>query len=107
MHIQTHEHQATGIKFYIIDGSVKVARAYLYILQNDLHSEPFGYIEDIFTHSKYRGNGYASALLGKIIAHAKKVGCYKLILITSKSELVEWYTRYGFVKRGTEMRIDF
>ncbi len=107
MHIQTHEHQVIGTKFYITDGDVEAARAYLYILENDLHSEPFGYIEDVFTHPKHRGNGYASALLGKVIAHAKKIGCYKLILTTSKSELVEWYTRKGFIKRGTEMRIDF
>jgi len=107
MHIQTHGHQTSGIKFYIAHGGVEIARTYLYFLQNDLHKEPFGYIEDVFTHPQYRGNGYASQLIDEVIEYARGYGCYKLILVTSKDELAEWYARHGFEKRGIEMRIDF
>ena len=106
MHIQTHGHQTVGIKFYIADEEVEMARTYLYFLQNDLHEEPFGYIEDVFTHAEYRGNGYASQLLDEVVVYAREYGCYKLILVTSKKELEGWYSRHGFIKKGIEMRID-
>jgi len=107
MDIKICKYQVAGIKFYISEGGVEVARARFYLLRNDLHEEPFGYIEDIFTRDEYRGSGYASKLLDKIIMHSKKIGCYKLILVTSKKELAEWYSRHSFVETGVEMRIDF
>ncbi|HBX16020.1 MAG TPA: GNAT family N-acetyltransferase, partial [Candidatus Magasanikbacteria bacterium] len=47
MKIQQKKITTRGIKFFIKDGKKEIGRAYLYILKNDLHKEPFGFLEDV------------------------------------------------------------
>jgi GNAT superfamily N-acetyltransferase len=86
----------------------EIARAYLYILRNDLHSQPIGYMEDVFVEERFRGTGVGTDIIRELIDEAKRRGCYKLIGTSRKErERVHvLYTRLGFVDYGKEFRMD-
>ena len=93
-----------------MDG-VEVARAYLYVLTNDLHDTPFGLLEDVYVESSCRGTGVGRELLANVLERAKSEKCYKLIA-TSRNDgtrqmVHDWYIRLGFRDYGTEFRMDF
>lgn len=98
-----------GIKFFIEKEGKEIARAFLYLLKNDLHSEPFGFLEDVFVEEKFRGQGIGKELVKKIIQTAKEKGCYKLIATSrySRPRVHLLYQKLGFKDYGKEFRIDF
>ncbi len=87
----------------------EVGRAWLYIIYNDLHKEPYGFLEDVFVDDSQRGNGLGTELVEKVIDEARKIGCYKLICSSrfGREKLHAWYEKLGFKKHGVEFRIDF
>jgi len=98
-----------GIKFFVkIDGK-EVGRAFLYILNNDLHKKPFGFLEDVYVNESLRGQGIGSQLLDKVINEAKISGCYKIVATSrySRPTVHKLYERIGFKNQGVEFRIDF
>ena len=99
-----------GVKFYSTDKNGRqIARAYLYLMSNDLHQQPFGLMEDVFVEDSLRGQGIGSALVQQIIAEAQSRGCYKLICTSrhEKPQVHQLYERLGFKNHGREFRIDF
>jgi GNAT superfamily N-acetyltransferase len=101
--------EAQGIRFGITDRSVEVGRAFLYVMHNDLHSAPFGLLEDVFVDEAHRGLGFGTMLVERVIVTAKAYGCYKLLATsrTSRPRVHEMYERLGFTKHGLEFRMDF
>lgn len=98
-----------GIRVFIeLDGK-EVGRAFLYILNNDLHQEPFGLMEDVFVNEESRGQGLGSKLVNKVVEVAKREGCYKLICTSryGKEYIHKMYGKLGFNDHGKEFRIDF
>lgn len=98
-----------GQRFSVMSDGVEVAHAYLYVLKNDLHPEPFGLLEDVFVGGDMRGRGVGSELVKTVVAAAKEAGCYKLIA-TSRAErhkVHELYLKLGFTDYGKEFRVDF
>ena len=86
-----------------------VGRAYLYVMTNGLHDRPFGFMEDVFVDPEHRGGEIGTALVLRVVAEAKKRGCYKLVA-TSRHErdrVHALYLKLGFTDRGKEFRIDF
>ena len=63
-----------------------------------------GHIEDIIVHKDYRSKGIAKNILDKIINLSYNNNCYKVIL-NCKEELVDFYIKAGFEKKGIEMAI--
>lgn len=104
--IKNLEVMTMGRKFYILQEGIEVARAYLYVLNNDLHDRPFGFIEDVFVQSPSRGNGLGSSLIGRIIEEARERGCYKLICCSKhgNNRTHNWYLEFGFKDNGKEFR---
>ena len=100
--------EARGIRFSLRENEQEIARAYLYIMHNDLHQEPFGLLEDVYVDEDYRGSGWGSKLVKQIITSAKAENCYKLIATSRKSrpQVHQLYEKLGFVSRGYEFRID-
>ncbi|MBU5688065.1 MAG: GNAT family N-acetyltransferase [Candidatus Aenigmarchaeota archaeon] len=108
MKIQSETVNPLGIKFFIQEGEKEIARAYLYILYNDLHKRPFGFLEDVFVDENYRGKGIGTTILSAVIDEAKKRGCYKLVC-TSRYEneaAHNIYKKLGFRDHGKEFRLD-
>ena len=110
MDIQFKEVSSTGIKLYINDeNGMEIARAFLYLMHNDLHERPFGLMEDVFVQERYRNKGLGKQMVQAIVEEAKKRNCYKLIGTSrfSRENVHEFYEKKGFYKRGYEFRIDF
>ena len=100
---------AHGIRFSISSGSGEIARAYLYVMRNDLHTSPFGLLEDVYVDESQRGSGLGTKLVQEVIAAAREAGCYKLIATsrTSRHKVHELYRRLGFENHGVEFRMSF
>jgi GNAT superfamily N-acetyltransferase len=83
--------------------------AYVYIIYNDLHAEPYGLLENVFVEEAYRGQGIGTALIEEAIAEAKARGCYKLIAQSrhAKPEVHALYEKHGFRNHGINFRMDF
>jgi GNAT superfamily N-acetyltransferase len=101
--------KGSGIKVFIKDGEKEIARAYLYILHNGLHEEPFGLLEDVYVDENFRGKGLGTNVVNKIIELARKNKCYKLIATSrhSRPKVHELYRKIGFEDWGREFRMDF
>ena len=101
--------EASGIKFFIEQGGSEVARAFLYVLKNDLHEEPFGFLEDVFVSENLRGQGIGTELLKEIIKTAKDKKCYKIVATSryERPKVHALYERLGFKDWGKEFRINF
>ncbi len=101
--------RASARKMCVEENGVTIGRIYLYILYNDLHEEPFGFLEDLFVEEAWRNRGVGRDLVERAIVEAKAAGCYKLILTSrhGKKELHEWYVKLGFRDHGAEFRLTF
>jgi GNAT superfamily N-acetyltransferase len=99
---------ASGVRFSVIHDGVEVGRAYLYLLKNDLHETPFGFLEDVFVEEGHRGSGIASALLSQVIHTARLRGCYKIVATSrhSRERVHSLYRSLGFKEYGHEFRMD-
>jgi GNAT superfamily N-acetyltransferase len=106
--IDRRSRPAQGIRFSIDGPSGEIARAYLYVMTNDLHAEPFGLLEDVFVDESQRGSGLGTALVEEVIAAAREAGCYKLVATSrvSRPKVHELYERLGFQNYGIEFRMN-
>lgn len=100
----------SAVRFSAQDEGREVGRVYLYILKNDLHDQPFGFLEDLFVAESHRRHGIGTKLTAAAIEEAKNRNCYKLIF-TSRHEnepfLHSFYEKMGFTDWGKEFRMDF
>lgn len=102
---------AKGIRFAVTRQGEEVGHAYLYVMHNDLHEEPFGLLEDVQVLPAHQGAGIGGELLAAVLERARAERCYKL-LATSRNDgtrqsVHDWYLRLGFRDYGTEFRMDF
>ena len=65
-----------------------------------------GHIEDVVVSNEYRGKGIAKKLIEYCIDFSKNQGCYKLIL-NCNQKLINFYSKFGFENKNTEMSIYF
>jgi GNAT superfamily N-acetyltransferase len=109
MKVDRQDRAARGIRFSISAEGREIARAYLYLMTNDLHDAPFGLLEDVFVDESQRGSGLGTALVKEVVSVAQDAGCYKLIATsrTSRPKVHELYERLGFEKHGVEFRMNF
>ena len=93
----------------IRDNDKVMGQAYLHVIYNDTHKEPYGLFADIVVDENFRGKGLGSQLVRAVIEEAKKIGCYKLIATVriGKEEVRAWYEKFGFKNHGVELRMDF
>jgi len=98
-------------KFYKVElylGDKKIGRAFLYIIKNDLHKEPYGLLEDLYVEEEFRGKGFGKMLVQKILEIAKEENCYKIIATSrfNREYVHSFYEKLGFIKWGYEFRKD-
>lgn len=108
MEINRQEIKSEAIKFVAEKDGKTAGRAYLYLIYNGLHSEPYGFLEDVFIEESYRRQGIGGELVNVVIDEAKRLGCYKLIGTSrnARSEVHEFYKKLGFEDYGKEFRMD-
>jgi len=65
-----------------------------------------GHVEDVVVDERHRGQGFGRALIDHAVDHAKRHGCYKVILDCAPDK-TGFYTRCGFHERGVQMALYF
>ena len=108
MNIKKENIKSEGIKFQVLINDKEIGRAFLYLLKNDQHKRPFGFVEDVYIDPEFQGQGIGSKLMEEIIKEAK-IQCYKLILTSrhSKPQVHALYKKLGFKDWGCEFRMNF
>ena len=108
MEINYENKNCSGIKICVIINNKEVGRAYLYVLHNDLHQKPFGFLEDVFVNEDFRGEGVGKRLITEVIEKAKGNDCYKLVCTSryGREKVHQLYEKFGFKDYGKEFRVD-
>ena len=108
MEIVTSETPVKSIRLALVDRGKELGHAYLQLVVNDLHSQPYGLLEDVFVKEEHRGAGHGTTLVKAVIEQARALGCYKLIASSRyhRIEVHAWYVSLGFQDYGKEFRLD-
>ncbi len=109
MEISQKQKNSQVIRFSIKnEKNAEVGRAFLYIIFNEIHEQPYGYIEDVFIDKKYRDMSYGTKLIQKILKTAKEKGCYKVVASSrnSRYQVHNFYLKLGFLEYGKEFRVN-
>jgi glucosamine-phosphate N-acetyltransferase len=64
-----------------------------------------GFIEEVAVREDYRGKGIGEILIRELVKIAEELNCYKVVL-SCYPERIDFYTRCGFEKETTNMRIN-
>jgi L-amino acid N-acyltransferase YncA len=84
-----------------VEGRV-VSAVTLVIIENLTNNmRPYAIIENVVTHTHFRGKGYASALMRKASDTAENLNCYKIMLLTGskKESTLAFYENCGFKRK--------
>ena len=97
-----------AVKFEFWEAKKRLAWAYLYIIFQDRHQEPYALLENVYVEKEYRDRGLGTKLINLAISEAKKRGCYKIIGTSKKTNIGahRFYERFGIKKIGYEFRLD-
>lgn len=84
-----------------------VASASIFLEQKFIHGGGIvAHLEDVVVDQSYRGNQLGQKLIANIVEKARESGAYKIIA-DCKTELLSFYSKNGFEKRGEQIAIYF
>jgi glucosamine-phosphate N-acetyltransferase len=84
-----------------------VASASIFLEQKFIHGGGIvAHLEDVVVDQSYRGAQLGQKLIANIVDIAKNSGAYKIIA-DCKPELLSFYSKNGFEKRGEQIAIYF
>jgi len=108
MEVNIKETNAKGYRLSLKLNGKEIGRCYVYLIWNDLHEKPYALLEDVWINEGYRGKGYGTELVKRVIDFARSNGCYKIIATSrfERENVHRFYERIGFNKWGYEFRID-
>lgn len=80
------------------DGKIVSSCVCVFIPNLTRNVRPYAFVENVVTHSDYRGKGYATDCLNYAKEIAKKSECYKMMLLTGSKEnsTLNFYTKAGY-----------
>ena len=81
-----------------IDGKIVSSCVCVIIPNLTRNIRPYAFIENVVTHEKYRGKGYATMCLDYAKGIAEKTKCYKMMLLTGSKEekTLRFYESAGY-----------
>lgn len=81
-----------------LDGKIVSSCVCVIIPNLTRNIRPYAFIENVVTHSDYRGKGYATECLNYAKQIAEKTNCYKMMLLTGskKIETLNFYENAGY-----------
>ncbi|MGE5380772.1 MAG: GNAT family N-acetyltransferase [Methylocystaceae bacterium] len=89
-----------GLKYLVAEENGQlVSSCCLAVIKNLTRSaRPYGLIENMVTHPRYRKKGYGTIILKHAVEIARKENCYKVMLLTSRKDEATWrfYEAAGF-----------
>ena len=84
-----------------------VASASIFLEQKIIHDGGVvAHLEDVVVDQSYRGNQLGQKLIANIVEKARESGAYKIIA-DCKTELLSFYSKNGFERRGEQIAIYF
>ena len=84
-----------------------VASASIFLEQKIIHGGGIvAHLEDVVVDEGYRGNQLGQKLIANIVVKARESGAYKIIA-DCKTELLSFYSKNGFQKKGEQIAIYF
>jgi GNAT superfamily N-acetyltransferase len=98
--------------FVVESNEALVATCYLNVVPNLTRgAKPYALIENVVTHSRYRGQGLGKRLMHHALDYSWSRDCYKVMLLTGSEEASThaFYRACGFsgnAKRGYVIRRD-
>ena len=106
---QTKRNDTYSIEFSIFEEGTKIAWAFLVVIRNERHDEPYSIMENVYVEKEHRGKGIGTKLVNAVIDKARELGCYKLLAQSryGKDGVHNLYTRFGFKDHGKNFRMDF
>ncbi len=86
----------------------EIGRVWLYFIRNDLHAQPYAYIEDLYVEEPFRGKSFGTKLMQAALEEARKRKCYKVIATSrfEREKVHEFYKKLGFKEYGKEFRME-
>ena len=81
-----------------IDGKIVSSCVCVIIPNLTRNIRPYAFVENVVTHSNYRGKGYATECLNFAKELAAKTNCYKIMLLTGskKQSTLNFYEKAGY-----------
>ena len=104
---ELHNYRGSAIFIGVLDGAV-VASCTLIVIPNLTRGgQPYGLIENVVTHSAFRGRGFGKQVLQAAVAAAWQVDCYKVMLMTGskRPSTLAFYASAGFEQSKTGFQI--
>jgi glucosamine-phosphate N-acetyltransferase len=84
-----------------------VASASIFLEQKIIHNGGIvAHLEDVVVDETYRGKQLGQKLIANIVKKARESGAYKIIA-DCKPELLSFYSKNGFEKKGEQIAIYF
>lgn len=105
----SYEEQKTkSVKIILKQNGNIVGRAFLYLINNDLHQQPYALLEDVYIEEEYQGMGNGTKIVQLAIQKAKELECYKIIGTSrnSREKVHQFYNKLGFEAYGKEFRMN-
>jgi GNAT superfamily N-acetyltransferase len=95
-------------KITLQENGQEIARVFIYLIYNGLHSKPYALLEDLFVQEQFRGKGVGMKILQTAITEAKKADCYKIIGTSrhTREKVHKFYNNLGFEDYGKEFRMN-
>jgi GNAT superfamily N-acetyltransferase len=87
--------------FILLKNAMPVSMCVLDIIPNLTRgARPYGLIENVVTRREFRNQGYGTALLNHVLDVAWKAGCYKVMLLTGRTDpaVFRLYEKAGFAR---------
>jgi GNAT superfamily N-acetyltransferase len=98
-------------RLFVLEAGGRIAgSAVLIIVPNLSHQgRPYAIVENVVVDTGERGSGYGALLMGHLIEEARRAGCYKVSLTSSKRrpDAHRFYERLGFRATHEGFRIEF
>ena len=81
-----------------VDGKVVSSCICVIIPNLTRNVRPYAFVENVVTHSAYRGKGFATECLQYAKAIAQRENCYKMMLLTGSKDPKTWniYANAGY-----------
>lgn len=82
----------------VADGKIVSSCVCVIIPNLTRNVRPYAFVENVVTHSDYRGRGYATECLDFAKTIAEKNNCYKMMLLTGSKEqkTLDFYKNAGY-----------
>jgi GNAT superfamily N-acetyltransferase len=91
----------------VVEGDVVTSCTLIVVPNLTRGGQPYGLIENVVTHSSFRGRGFGKQVLRAAVAAAWQVDCYKVMLMTGSKmpSTIAFYSSAGFEQSKTGFQI--